>query len=68
DDLTRENVMKAALSLRDFKPGMIYEGITMNTGPGDHFPFEEMQIMVFRGDRWIPEGGVISAKPKVKDR
>jgi len=68
DDLTRENVMKSALSLKNFKPGMIYEGITMNTSPTDHFPFEEMQIMQFKGDRWTPQGGVISAQPKVKGK
>lgn len=68
DNLTRENVMKQALSLDGVAPKMIYNGLTMKTSPTDHFPLEELQIMVFKGDRWVPQGGVISAVTETKKK
>src|SRR6202171_1412417 len=37
DDLTRENVMKQAASLKDIELGMLLPGITTNTAPTDFF-------------------------------
>lgn len=68
DNLTRENVMKQALSLDGFAPKMVYNGLTMKTSPTDHFPLEELQIMEFKGDRWVPQGGVISAVTETKKK
>jgi len=68
DNLTRENVMKQALSLDGFAPRMVYNGLTMKTSETDHFPLEELQIMVFKGDRWVAEGGVISAVTETKKK
>jgi hypothetical protein len=36
DDLTRENVMKQAASLKGLKLPMLLPGITINTGPDDY--------------------------------
>ena len=36
DDLTRENVMKQAASLKDFEPATLLPGIKINTSP-DNF-------------------------------
>lgn len=64
DNLTNENLMKVATSLNKYKAPMLFEGITMTTSPTDHFPIEDLQMQVFKGDRWVPEGGVISSKGK----
>jgi branched-chain amino acid transport system substrate-binding protein len=63
DDLTRENVMKQAASLKDLRVGMLLPGITINTGPNDFAPLKQMQMMRFSGERWqlfgpIPTGNV----------
>lgn len=64
DNLTHDNIMKVATSLKNHKSPLLYEGITMTTSPTDHFPIEELQMMVFKGDRWVPEGGVINSREK----
>ncbi len=50
DDLTRENVMKQAASLRDLELGMLLPGIKINTSPTDYFPVEQMQMSRFNGE------------------
>ena len=62
DNLTRENVMKVATSLKGYAPSALLPGITMNTSPTDHFPIEQMQLMRFKGDRWEMFGDVLEAK------
>jgi branched-chain amino acid transport system substrate-binding protein len=59
DDLTRENVMKQAASVKAFKPDLFLPGITINTGPEDYFPIEQLQMMKFDGQRWHFFGPVI---------
>src|SRR3546814_108182 len=44
DELTRENVMKQAASLKDLELGMMLPGILLNTGPDDFFPIEQMRL------------------------
>lgn len=61
DNLTRENVMSVASNLKDFRPDILLPGVTMNTSPTDHLPIEEMQVMVFKGEGWQPEGPLLSA-------
>lgn len=50
DELTRENVMKQAANLRNFKLGLLLPGITINTSPTDYFPIEQMQMSRFNGE------------------
>ncbi len=50
DELTRENVMKQAANLRNFKLGLLLPGITINTSPTDYFPIEQMQMSQFNGE------------------
>ena len=61
DNLTRENVMKQAASLKDFAPDTMLPGIKMNTGPKDFAPIESVQLMRFDGKTWVRFGPVISA-------
>ena len=62
DTLTRENVMKQAANLKNLSLGMLLPGITVNTGPNDFFPIEQMQLMKFNGTTWDRFGPVISGE------
>ncbi len=61
DNLTRENVMKQAASLKDFRTEVLLPGIKINTGPNDFAPISSLQLMKFKGDKWDLFGEVISA-------
>src|ERR1700736_3905675 len=43
DNLTRENVMKQAASLRDFAPDTLIPGIRVNTSASDYAPIEQLR-------------------------
>ena len=62
DDLTRENVMKQAASVKDFTPDTLLPGIKINTSPTDFAPIEQLQMMQFKGGKWDMFGDVISAE------
>jgi ABC-type branched-subunit amino acid transport system substrate-binding protein len=62
DDLTRENVMKQAASLKDFAPDTLLPAIKMNTSPTDYAPIEQLQMMQFKGGKWQMFGDIISAE------
>jgi branched-chain amino acid transport system substrate-binding protein len=61
DNLTRENVMKQAASLRDFRTEVLLPGIAINTSATDFAPISQLQLMRFTGERWDLFGDVISA-------
>ena len=60
DELTRENVMKQAANLHDFRVPMLLPGITINTSPTDFAPIKQMQMAKFDGERWQLFGPLIS--------
>jgi ABC-type branched-subunit amino acid transport system substrate-binding protein len=62
DDLTRENVMKQAASLKNFSSDVMLPGIKINTSPDDFFPIEQMQLMKFDGTAWHLFGDVITGE------
>src|ERR1700710_891967 len=62
DNLTRENVMKQAASLKDFTPDTLIPGITINTGATDFAPIEQSQMMRFKNGQWELFGEIISAE------
>jgi ABC-type branched-subunit amino acid transport system substrate-binding protein len=61
DNLTRENIMKQAANLKDFRTEVLLPGIKINTGPGDFAPISQLQLMRFKGEKWELFGDVISA-------
>jgi branched-chain amino acid transport system substrate-binding protein len=61
DNLTRENVMKQAANLKDFRTEVLLPGIKINTGPSDFAPISSLQLMKFKGEKWELFGDVISA-------
>lgn len=61
DDLSRENIMRQAASLRNFQSAMVLPGIAINTGPADFHPIEQMRLVQFDGNAWQPIGDVIES-------
>jgi ABC-type branched-subunit amino acid transport system substrate-binding protein len=61
DDLTRENVMKQAANLKDFRTEVLLPGIKINTSATDFAPLSQLQLMKFKGDKWQMFGDVINA-------
>ncbi|MBW5433978.1 ABC transporter substrate-binding protein [Bradyrhizobium canariense] len=59
DDLTRENVMKQAASLKDVTSDTALPGIKANTSPTDYRVNKQLQMMKFNGERWELFGPII---------
>jgi branched-chain amino acid transport system substrate-binding protein len=62
DNLTRENIMKQAASLKNFQVPMVIPGILANTGPDDYALFQTMQLVKFNGKTWVPYGKLVDVK------
>jgi branched-chain amino acid transport system substrate-binding protein len=52
DDLTRENVMRQAASLKDVVGDLALPGMKINTSPTDYRVNKQLQMMRFNGERW----------------
>ncbi|TQF34985.1 branched-chain amino acid ABC transporter substrate-binding protein [Bradyrhizobium sp. UNPF46] len=59
DDLTRENVMKQAASVKDFATDTALPGIKVNTSPTDYRVNKQLQMMKFNGERWELFGPIL---------
>ncbi len=59
DNLTRENVMKEAANLHNFRVPMLLPGIEINTSPTDFAPIKQIQMGRFDGSRWVLFGPLI---------
>jgi branched-chain amino acid transport system substrate-binding protein len=60
DNLTRENIMKQAASIRDLQLGGLLPGIKVNTSATDFAPISQLQLMKFKGEKWDLFGEIIS--------
>ena len=60
DNLTRENVMKQAASLKELQQDLFLPGIKINTSPADFHPLDQNQMMKFTGERWEYFGPVMT--------
>jgi branched-chain amino acid transport system substrate-binding protein len=52
DDLTRENIMKQAAGLKDFRLGLLLPGGLINTSPSDYRVIKYMKLQRFNGKSW----------------
>lgn len=59
-DLSRENIMRQAANLKDFRAPFLYPGILVNTSPANYSPIRQMQLTTFNGEHWEPTGDVLS--------
>jgi branched-chain amino acid transport system substrate-binding protein len=60
DDLTRENVMRQAASLKDLEIPTLLPGIRINTSPTDFYPIEQVQLIRFDGKTWVRFGELLT--------
>jgi ABC-type branched-subunit amino acid transport system substrate-binding protein len=52
DDLTRENLLKQATSMRGQRFRMMLPGIALSTTPDDYTPYESLRLAKFEGRSW----------------
>jgi branched-chain amino acid transport system substrate-binding protein len=62
DDLTRANVMRQAASLKNYEVDVLLPGITVNTGPNDFFPVEQMQMRRVSREAWELFGPILDGE------
>ena len=60
NELTRENVMKQAANLKDFRTDNLLPSITINTSPTDFAPIKQVQFRRLKGERWELFGPVLN--------
>jgi len=60
DDLTRENVMKQAASLKNVSLDISLPGITISTTPTDYRVVKQLQMIRFKGEGWESFGPIIT--------
>jgi ABC-type branched-subunit amino acid transport system substrate-binding protein len=61
DNLTRENVMKQAASVKNLPIDTLLPGITIATAADDFAPIEAVQLQRFDGKRWELFGNVMQS-------
>jgi len=59
NELTRENVMKQAANLKNFRVEVMLPGIMINTSSADFAPIESLQLMRFDGRKWVFSGEIM---------
>jgi branched-chain amino acid transport system substrate-binding protein len=64
NDLSRENILKQAQSLKNVEFPLLLPGIKVNTSATDHAPIEQEQLAKFDGERWVPFGELYDASKK----
>jgi branched-chain amino acid transport system substrate-binding protein len=61
NDLTRANIMKQAASLKNFDPGLLLPGITINTSASNFAPIAQLQLTRFEGKTWQRFGPIMGS-------
>jgi branched-chain amino acid transport system substrate-binding protein len=61
NDLSRENIIKQALNLKNYTPSLVLPGIAVNTSAGNHQAWTTLQLQQFNGKNWSAIGKLISA-------
>lgn len=64
DNLTRENIMRAAASLVGKDVPLALDGIQLNTSPTDFYPLQAVQLAMFKGEKWELFGKTLSNESK----
>jgi ABC-type branched-subunit amino acid transport system substrate-binding protein len=60
NNLSRDNILKEALNIKDMQLPMMLPGIKVNTSPTDYYPIEDMQMMRWNGKQWVRFGDLLS--------
>ncbi len=62
NDLTRENLIKQATSIKDVRVPMVMDGIVFENNSKNHRLFHQLQLAQFDGSSWVPMGQVIAVQ------
>jgi branched-chain amino acid transport system substrate-binding protein len=62
NELTRENIMRQAASMKDFKLDTLLPGVAIDTSKTDYAPIEAVQLQRFNGKQWELFGEVLRAR------
>jgi branched-chain amino acid transport system substrate-binding protein len=60
DDLSRENIMRQAASLKAVKLDLLLPGLSINTSRTDYRVVKEFRMMRFTGEQWQPFGPILA--------
>ncbi|MDA9542399.1 branched-chain amino acid transport system substrate-binding protein [Bradyrhizobium diazoefficiens] len=61
DDLSRENIIKQAKSLKDFVLPTALPGVRINTSESNNMIWTQLQLQRWTGSRWEPFGDILDA-------
>jgi branched-chain amino acid transport system substrate-binding protein len=61
DDLSRDNILRQATALKNYRPSVTLPSISINTGSTDYSPIKQMRLVQFDGYTWQPIGEVIES-------
>ncbi len=64
NDLSHENIMRQAASLKNIELPLLLPGIKINTSATDFAPIEQEQLAKFDGERWVTFGELYDASKK----
>jgi branched-chain amino acid transport system substrate-binding protein len=59
DNLTRENIMRQAASMKGFRVETLLPGVMISTSSDDFAPIEAGQLQRFNGKEWVRFGDVV---------
>jgi branched-chain amino acid transport system substrate-binding protein len=59
DNLTRDNIMKQAASMKNFRVETMLPGISITTSDDDFAPIQSVQLIRFDGKQWVRFGQVM---------
>ncbi|UGY15661.1 ABC transporter substrate-binding protein [Bradyrhizobium septentrionale] len=60
DDVSRDNIMRQAASLKNVKLDLLLPGLAINTSRTDYRVIKEFRMMRFSGERWEPFGPIVA--------
>jgi branched-chain amino acid transport system substrate-binding protein len=52
DDLSRDNILRQALNIKDLELPMLLPGVRINTSPDHYYPVRQLQLARFNGENW----------------
>jgi ABC-type branched-subunit amino acid transport system substrate-binding protein len=61
NDLSRENLLKQATTLKNIELPLLLPGVTVGYAPDDYTPIRKARMTRFNGEKWLPLGDLVSA-------
>jgi ABC-type branched-subunit amino acid transport system substrate-binding protein len=62
DELTRENILKQATTLKDPPIGLLREGVSIRTSSDNYLPYTVARLIRFDGSKWVTFGEPVQMK------